>query len=142
MSQVVPLVDELRAGLPVPTGAERDDNLAPPIKRRPRTLYVWAVEDSMSQQGTGDGSLDESSVRVRIEYCEAPAGEEATHSRERETSVMLDDAAGAVVAWFRNGHRKGTYYESALVERVTLDTVRTLDFRGFAMDLRLTRLQS
>lgn len=142
MSLVLPVVDELRAGLPVPTGASRNDDAAPPIHRQPKTLYVWAVEDAYDQAGTGDGSLDESTMRLRVEYCHAPAGEEASSDRDRQVSVDLDDAAGAIVAWFRQGHRKGTTYEWALVDRVTLDTVRTLDFRGFAVDLRLGRLQA
>lgn len=145
MSLVVPVVDEVVAGVPIPTGGARDANAAPPIQRAPRTLYGWAVDDTYALTGTGDGSLDESTVRVRLEYCHAPGaeattGEEAQRDRERAVSVALDDAAGAVVAWFRGGHRKGTTYEAALVERVTLDTVRTLNFRGFAVDLRLTRL--
>lgn len=142
MSLVAPVVDELRAGVPVPADASRDDSLAPPIRRQPRTLYAWGVVDAYDRAGTGDGSLDESTVTVRLEYCHAPAGEEASSDRDRDVSVALDDAAGAIVAWFRQGHRKGTTYEWALVERVTLDTVRTLDFRGFAVDLRLGRLQA
>lgn len=134
------LVDEVRDGLPLPDGSLRDDSLAPPVHRLPHTLYAWPVDDTMSAQGTGDGSMDESTVRVRLEYCAAPAGEEAFSLRDRATSLALDDAAGAVVEYFRNGHRTGATYESALVDRVTLDTVRTLDFRGFAVELRFTRL--
>lgn len=139
MSLVLAVVDEVVAGVPIPAGATRNDDAAPPIHRQPKTLYGWSVDDTYSASGTGDGSLDESTVRMRLEYCASPAGEEASDSRDRATSVALDNAAGAVVAYFRHGHRTGTTYESALVERVTLDTVRTLDFRGFAVELRLTR---
>lgn len=142
MSLVLPVVDEVVAGVPIPTGAVRNDDAAPPIKRAPMTLYGWAVTDSYDVSGTGDGSLDESTVRVRLEYCHAPANEEAEWDRSRAVSEALDNAAGAIVAWFRAGHRKGTTYEAALVDSVTLDTVRTLDFRGFAVDLRLARLQA
>lgn len=139
MTLVLALVDEVVAGVPIPSGATRNDDAAPPIHRQPKTLYGWAVSDTYDLAGTGDGSLDESTVAVRLEYCHAPAGEEASWDRDRQVSSDLDTAAGDIVAWFRAGHRKGTTYESALVTQVLLDTVRTLDFRGFAVELRLTR---
>jgi hypothetical protein len=131
---MVPIVDAVRGLLPLPTGAVADDTCAPPLKHQARTLYLWPVVESRTE--TGD--LDLGSFTLRLEYCDAPGGEEATSARSRATSLALDGAADAMAGAVRE-HRhelsQPALWDDLQVTRISYDTVRTLDFRGFAMDL-------
>jgi hypothetical protein len=129
---VVAIVDEVRDGVPLPAGATRDDAAAPPLKHFAQTLYAWAVRETRRPDGTG--ALDEGVFRLRVEYAAAGTGEESRSARDRATSVALDEAADAMADWVRL-HRTGATYEHLQVDAIDYDTLRTLDFRGFALDV-------
>lgn len=142
--ELTPLCDQLGAVIaavfpplldPAPSV---NGDAAPPLRHDPRTLYIWAVDDTIT--GQGGSELVRSDFRLRVEWCEAPVGEEPTGTRDRDVSDRLGEMAYAAVAAItaaRNGAPidDEPSWGHVRVERITHDSVRLLQFRGWAMDI-------
>lgn len=139
-----PLCDQLSAVIasvfPVLFDPEPTVNAdaAPPLQHKSRTLYVWPIDDTIT--GQGGSELVRSDFRLRVEWCEAPAGEEPTGTRSRDVSDLLGGMAYAAVRAItaaRNGAPLDDEpsWGHLKVDRITHDSVRLLQFRGWAMDV-------
>lgn len=132
---LLPIVDAIRANVPVPDDTVRDDSGAAPIPYEPGCLYVWGRTDVRTQ--TGDGSMERSDFNVRLAIT-VPAFETAEMPRDRSVTEALDRALGAISAWVI-GHRatspSGDLWGLLRIASIDHEAIRGPEYRGALVDL-------
>lgn len=130
----VPIVDAVRAILPLPTGFEADDSATEPTLPKPRRLYVWPRRLAPQRVEESDGRFDEAGVRLRVLYTVGAKGEPRVQRNDRAVTLALDAIVPDVVTAIST-HRRGDLWWDLFIESVVPDAVRTADVRGLGFDL-------
>jgi len=130
----VPVVDAVRALLPLPAGFARDESATEPTLPKPRRLYVWPRRLAPQRVEEADGRFDEAGVRLRVLYTVGAKGEPRVQRNDRAVTVALDAIVPGVVAAI-DANRRGPLWWDAYIESVVPDAVRTAEVRGVGFDL-------
>ena len=130
----VPIVDAVRALLPLPAGFVADEGATEPTLPRPRRLYVWPRRLAPQRVEEADGRFDEAGLRLRVLYTVGAKGEPRVQRNDRAVTVALDAIVPDVVAAI-DAHRRGELWWDVYIEGVVPDAVRTADVRGTGFDL-------
>ena len=130
----VPIVDAVRAVLPLPAGYEADDSATEPTLPKPRRLYVWPRRLAPQRVEEANGRFDEAGVRLRVLYTVGAKGEPRVQRNDRAVSLALDAIAPGVVAAVAANRRAELWWD-LFIESVVPDAVRTADVRGLGFDL-------
>jgi hypothetical protein len=130
----VPIVDAVRAVLPLPDGFSADEGATEPTLPKPRRLYVWPRRLAPQRVEEADGRFDEASVRLRVLYTVGAKGEPRVQRNDRVVSMALDAIVPGVVAAI-DAHRRGELWWDLYIESVVPDAMRTADVRGLGFDL-------
>ena len=130
----VPIVDAVRAVLPLPAGYEADDSATEPTLPKPRRLYVWPRRLAPQRVEEANGRFDEAGVRLRVLYTVGAKGEPRVQRSDRAVTLALDAIVPDVVAAIAANRRSNLWWD-AYIESVVPDAVRTADVRGLGFDL-------
>jgi len=130
----VPVVDAVRALLPLPVGFTADDGATEPTLPKPRRLYVWPRRLAPQRVEEADGRFDEAGVRLRVLYTVGARGEPRVQRNDRAVSLALDAIVPGVVAAVA-ANRRAAFWWDLYIETVVPDAVRTADVRGLGFDL-------
>ena len=130
----VPIVDAVRALLPLPDGFEADDSATEPTLPKPKRLYVWPRRLAPQRVEEADGRFDEAGIRLRVLYTVGAKGEPRVQRNDRGVSTALDAIVPDVIAAI-DTHRRGELWWDLYIENVVPDAVRTADVRGLGFDL-------
>lgn len=132
---MMPVVDAIVAGVPIPDGVIRDDAGAEPLEFASDLLYGWADSESLTEDG--DGSIDRSDFVVMLALTVAST-DQAAGLASRATSVALDDAVTAIGTWVR-AHRADVsnppLWEDLQVSATQYAGLRGFEYRGHQMRL-------
>lgn len=130
---MLPIVDAIRAAVPVGSGMTRDTTGSSPIEFAAGTLYAWPGKDR--RDVVGDGSVDDSRFTVELAYTVA-ADEDLDVGRTRAVSDALDDAADAIAEWVREHRaREDALWHHLQVDSIDFDELKGLEHRGVRMTL-------
>lgn len=130
----VPIVDAVRALLPLPDGFDADDSATEPTLPKPKRLYVWPRRLAPQRVEEADGRFDEAGIRLRVLYTVGAKGEPRVQRNDRGVSTALDAIVPDVIAAI-DTHRRGELWWDLYIENVVPDAVRTADVRGLGFDL-------
>lgn len=130
----VPIVDAVRAVLPLPTGFTADDGATEPTLPKPRRLYVWPRRLAPQRVEEAGGRFDEAGVRLRVLYTVGAKGEPRVQRNDRAVTLALDAIVPYVVAAVA-ASRRGDLWWDLFIESVVPDAIRTADVRGLGFDL-------
>jgi hypothetical protein len=130
----VPIVDAVRALLPLPDGFEADEGATEPTLPKPRRLYVWPRRLAPQRVEEADGRFDEAGVRLRVLYTVGAKGEPRVQRSDRTVTLALDAIVPGVVAAV-DANRRASLWWDLFIEGVVPDAVRTADVRGLGFDL-------
>ena len=132
---LLPIVDAIRANVPVPDDTERDDSGATPIPYLPGYLYAWGRNDARAQ--TGEGSMERSDFALRVAIT-VPAFETAQVGRDREATVALEAAVSGIAGWVL-AHRAtspaGDLWGLLRVVLIDYEAIRGPEYRGALLDI-------
>ncbi len=130
----MPIVDAVRAFLPLPDGFDADDSATEPTLPKPKRLYVWPRRLALQRVEEADGRFDEAGIRLRVLYTVGAKGEPRVQRNDRGVSTALDAIVPGVIAAI-DAHRRGELWWDLYAENVIPDAVRTADVRGLGIDL-------
>lgn len=130
----VPIVDAVRAVLPLPAGFEGDDSATEPTLPKPRRLYVWPRRLAPQRVEEANGRFDEAGLRLRVLYTVGAKGEPRVQRNDRTVTLALDAIVPDVVAAIAANRRAALWWD-LFIESVVPDAVRTADVRGLGFDL-------
>jgi hypothetical protein len=130
----VPIVDAVRALLPLPAGFTADEGATEPTLPKPRRLYVWPRRLAPQRVEEANGRFDEAGVRLRVLYTVGAKGEPRVQRNDRAVTVALDAIVPGVVAAVAANRRADLWWD-LFIESVVPDAARTADVRGLGFDL-------
>jgi len=130
----VPVVDAVRAALPLPAGFTADEGATEPTLPKPRRLYLWPRRLAPQRVEEANGRFDEASIRLRVLYTVGARGEPRVQRNDRAVSQALDAIVPGVVAAVAT-NRRGALWWDLYIETVVPDAVRTAEVRGLGFDL-------
>jgi hypothetical protein len=130
----VPIVDAVRALLPLPAGFTADDGATEPTLPKPRRLYVWPRRLAPQRVEEANGRFDEAGVRLRVLYTIGAKGEPRVQRSDRAVTEALDAIVPGVVAAIA-ANRCAEPWWDLYIESVVPDAVRTAEVRGLGFDL-------
>lgn len=130
----IPVVDAVRAILPLPDGFTADEGATEPTLTKPRRLYVWPRRLAPQRVEEANGRFDEAGVRLRVLYTVGAKGEPRVQRNDRAVSAALDAIVPDVVAAIAANRRAALWWD-LYIEGVVPDAVRTIDVRGLGVDL-------
>ena len=140
MTTVLDICDEL-AALIEPDVTQRDDARARPptfapgdTQGAPGLLYVWPVSETFEIEATG--AWDEEIASIRVARVWEAGFEQASGTRDRETTDAIVAEADAIGALIRD-NRSATTWENAAVTRVDYEQLTTLEARGYIAELTI-----
>lgn len=128
---MLPIVDAIRATVPVGAATTRDTTGSRPAEYWPDMLYVWPGTDRRVVEG--DGTVDDSRFTVEIAYTMA-TDENPDTGRDRTVSEALDAAADDIAEWVR-ANRANELWHHLQVEQIDHDELKGLEHRGVRMTL-------
>lgn len=131
---LIPVVDAVRALLPLPSGFAADEGATDPTLPKPRRLYVWPRRLASQRVEEADGRFDEAGIRLRALYTVNAKGEPRVQRNDRAVSEALDAIVPDVVAAIDANRRSALWWDLYL-EGVVPDAVRTPEVRGIGFDL-------
>lgn len=141
---IVEIVDVLRGLLPLGPGVEADTAVAEPFRVDPNRLYVWprrSAPQQLNVDASEEGFFDDADLRIRILYTLPSKGEPRAKAASRELTVALDAATKAIIAalWQNSVYPPGSgwIWHHLIIETVLPDVVRTVNARGWAIDVVL-----
>lgn len=132
---LLPVVDAIREGVPVPGGTVRDDSGAAPIPYLPGHLYVWPRTDVRTVQSP---EMDRSEFNLRLAIT-VEAFETAEVGRDRSVTEALDAWLVDVSAWVL-AHRASPPGSQDLwgqlrISVIDHEAIRGPEYRGALVDL-------
>lgn len=130
----VPVVDAVRAILPLPDGFTADDGATEPTLPKPRRLYIWPRRLAPQRVEEANGRFDEAGIRLRVLYTVGAKGEPRVQRNDRAVSAALDVIVPDVVAAIAANRRAALWWD-LYIESVVPDAVRTAEVRGLGVDL-------
>jgi hypothetical protein len=130
----LPVVDAVRAILPLPDGFTVDEGATEPTLPKPRRLYVWPRRLAPQRVEEANGRFDEAGVRLRVLYTVGAKGEPRVQRNDRAVSAALDAIVPDVVAAIAANRRAALWWD-LYIESVVSDAVRTVEVRGLGVDL-------
>lgn len=133
----LPVIDALRALLPVGTGVTADDTGSQPAKALPARLYIWPLRVGAQQLADEpQGRVADTFLRIGLLYTLGAKGEPRVIKRERDLSERLDTAAQNLIAAIYANRRTALWWD-AFVESIIYDAVRTEEVRGHGLNVTL-----
>ena len=130
----VPIVDAMRAVLPLPPGFTADDAATEPTLPKPRRLYVWPRRLAPQRVEEANGRFDEAGIRLRVLYTVGAKGEPRAQRNDRAVSAALDAIVPDVVAAIAANRRAALWWD-LYIENIVPDAVRTTEVRGLGVDV-------
>ena len=123
---------------------KRDDSLSRPAEYEPGVLYVWPIDDDLTEGG--DSSLDDGIFRVAVAWATDAEQEHADLERHRATALLIKARRDLVREWIRT-HRTaatfgGTSYDDLQLRRVSYLELFTHRTRGFLATLEAQQWHS
>ena len=130
----VPIVDAVRAVLPLPAGFT--PTTRPPSRRCPSRGGCTSGRAASRPSGSRrpNGRFDEAGVRLRVLYTVGAKGEPRVQRNDRAVTLALDAIVPDVVAAIAANRRAALWWD-LYIESVVPDAVRTADVRGLGFDL-------